>query len=77
MSVSKLTGKVIRKLAGGISKSAHEALFIQTADGAFELRKRGVNPFMKSPFESWLDKQVIVEGTVRENIIFVEKISRA
>lgn len=67
----------MRKSVGGSSKSAHDALVIVTADGDYELRQRGVNPFMKSPFSEWLNRDVVVEGTVRENIIFVEKIFKA
>lgn len=74
MSVNKYQGKVILKKTGGSSKSAHEAVCLQTGEETYELRKRGVNPFEESIFKIWIGKEVIVEGKLRENILFVEEI---
>ncbi|MGZ5247358.1 MAG: hypothetical protein ACXWV5_09965 [Flavitalea sp.] len=65
---------VVLKKTGGISKSAHEAVCLQTDDQTYELRKRGSNPFEESPFIKWIGKEVIIEGKKREKIIFVEDI---
>lgn len=74
MSVNKYKGKVILKKTGGISKSAHEAVCLQTHENTYELRKRGVNPFENSPFKKWIGKEVTVEGKLKEKILFVEEI---
>ena len=74
MSANKYKGKVILKKTGGISKSAHTAVCLQTGDGIYELRKRRVNPFEESPFMGWIGKEVWVDGKLREKILFVEEI---
>lgn len=74
MSASILTGMVIRKHVGAISKSAHDAVCLETITGTYELRRRGANPFNNPEFEQWVGQQVEVVGAVRENIVFVEKI---
>jgi hypothetical protein len=74
MSANKYQGKVILKKTGGISKSAHEAVCLQTQENTYELRKRGVNPFEDSPFKRWIGKEVWVDGKLREKILFVEGI---
>jgi hypothetical protein len=74
MSANKYPGKVILKRTGGSSKSAHEAVCLQTDDETYELRKRGVNPFENSHFQKWIGKEVIVEGKLRNNILFVDEI---
>ncbi len=74
MSANKYQGTVILKKTGGISKSAHNAVCLQTRENIYELRKRGVNPFENSPFQKWIGKEVTVDGKLRENILFVEQI---
>ncbi len=74
MSANKYKGTVILKKTGGISKSAHEAVCLQTRENTYELRKRGVNPFENSPFKKWEGKEVTVDGKLKENILFVEEI---
>lgn len=74
MSANKYKGTVILKKTGGISKSAHEAVCLQTRENTYELRKRGVNPFENSPFQKWIGKKVAVDGKLKENILFVEEI---
>lgn len=74
MSANKYQGMVVLKKTGGNSKSAHEAVCLQTGEETYELRKRGVNPFEESPFIKWVGKEVLIEGKRREQILFVEEI---
>ena len=74
MAAVELTGMVIRKHLGSISRSAHEGVCIDTASGQYELRRRGANPFTNPEFQKWVGQEVRVVGVVRENILFVENI---
>lgn len=58
------TGKVITKPVATGSKSARQAVMLQTADNEFVLRIQGGNPFQDNRLEQLVGKQIRGDGDV-------------
>lgn len=70
----ELTGEVIVKPFATGSKSEHDAVFIQSAEGTFLLRKQGGNPFYDPMLQQFVGKQVKVKGLLDRNLFLAKEI---
>lgn len=73
----KLKGKVVCKTFGKGSKSEHEAVYLETEQGEYVLRKAGSNPFENKELNKFVGKQVIATGVVKAYLFVVEEIREA
>lgn len=73
----KLKGKVICKTFGKGSKSEHEAIYLETEQGEYVLRKAGSNPFENKELNEFVGKQVVATGAVKAYLFVVEEIKEA
>lgn len=64
---------IIRPFAEG-SKSEHNAVFIQSSEGTFLLRRQGGNPFRDESLEKLAGKQVKVKGLLDKNLFLAKEI---
>jgi hypothetical protein len=71
----KLTGKIsIKPFAPG-SKSEHDAVYIDTAQGSYVLRKVDENPFENTGLYQFQGKNVTVEGTLDKYLFLANDIT--
>lgn len=57
-------GRVVRGPYGGTSKSARDAVFLDTGRERFLLRRQGGNPFADPELDRLVGKRIRGEGTV-------------
>lgn len=60
----ELSGRVIKKLVGIGSKSAHEAVMLDTGDARYVLRRQGGNPFRDPELEKLVGKTIRCAGNL-------------
>jgi hypothetical protein len=60
----QMRGRVVRRLQGRGSKSEHEALMLETAGGAFRLRRAEGNPFHDPELDDLEGHEITCEGVV-------------
>lgn len=71
----QVTGKVvIKKFAKG-SKSEHDAVYIETAQGDFVLRQTGANPFNDPGLKKWVGKTVMAEGVLKDYLFLANTVT--
>jgi hypothetical protein len=58
----EFVGKVAKRLFGAGSKSEHLAVYIETPDGNFVLRRPGGNPFSDPELEELVGKRIRCRG---------------
>lgn len=71
---AELTGEVIVKPFATGSKSEHDAVFLQSAEGTYLLRKQGGNPFYDASLQKLVGKQVKVKGLLDRNLLLAKEI---
>lgn len=70
----QLTGKVVtRKFSEG-SKSEHDAMFIETEQGTYELRRLRGNPFFDPELQKLEGKKISANGTVNGTLFLATDI---
>jgi hypothetical protein len=67
-----LKGKVIKKTFAKGSKSEHEAVYIDTGDKTYKLKRAGGNPFFDQALEDLVGKQITATGKL-DDYLFVFK----
>ena len=72
-----LTGKVIKKTFGKGSKSEHEAIYIDTGEKAYKLKRVGANPFYDKTLEDLVGKQITATGKLDDYLFLVKEIKEA
>jgi hypothetical protein len=70
----EVKGEVIIKPFAEGSKSEHNAVFIQSSEGTFLLRRLGGNPFHDESLEKLAGKQVKVKGLLDKNLFLAKEI---
>ena len=63
-----LTGLVARVAVGEGSKSAHQAVVLQSTKGEYELRREGGNPFYDPELVSLVGKTIQGRGVVDDYV---------
>jgi len=59
-----LEGRVIKKMYGAGSKSAHQAVYLKSPDGEFKLRLPDANPFQDPQLDDLVGKSIAAHGEV-------------
>lgn len=73
----ELTGRVVEKPFGAGSKSEHAAVFLQTDDGDFRLRRMGGNPFSDPELRKWIGEKVVVTGRGDQALFVASRMEKA
>ena len=69
-----LTGKVIQKIFGENSKSEHNAVYLQTDDATYQLRRLGGNAFSDPILNNLVGKNVTATGTLTGMLFLAKEI---
>jgi len=64
-------GQVIQHLAAKGSKSERQAVFLETPEGSYVLRRRGGNPFVDPVLEQLVGKTLHVKGILTEHTLIM------
>lgn len=72
--VRELRGKVVPGKFGAGSKSQHDAVYLESDEGSFVLRRIGANPFQDSGLDKYIGKKVVVTGIVEQYVLMVQEI---
>jgi hypothetical protein len=64
-------GQVIQHLTAKGSKSERKAVFLETAEGSFVLRRRGGNPFVDPVLQELVGKTLLVKGILTEHTLIM------
>ena len=60
----ELTGKVVLKSFSKGSKSEHDAVYLDTGEKKYRLKRRGGNPFFDASLHALIGKTIKVEGRI-------------
>ena len=69
-----LTGKVIKKTFGKGSKSEHEAVYLDTGEKTYKLKRAGANPFHDKTLEDLVGKKITATGRLDDYLFVVNEI---
>lgn len=72
----ELTGTVIQKNFAGGSKSEHNAVYLETADATYQLRRLGGNPFSDPELKKLVGQKVIVAGTLMGSVFLASVVQK-
>ena len=70
----QLSGKVVMKKASEGSKSERNAVFLQTENKSYVLRKMGGNPFKDTSLEIFAGKSITATGILDRNLFLAKEI---
>ena len=70
----KLSGKVVLKKFGTGSKSEHDAIYLESAEGSFVLRRQGGNPFYDPELHKLIGKEITATGTINQSLFLAKDI---
>ena len=70
----ELTGKVIQKKFAPGSKSEHDAIYIETDHGDFQLRRLGGNPFSDPELIKLVGKKITATGVLNEKLFIANTL---
>jgi hypothetical protein len=73
----KLQGKVVRQPWAQGSKSEHQAVVLQTSQGAFKLRRPGGNAFHDQELEKLVGHEIACEGEIHSGQLLMTQWSVA
>ncbi len=60
----KLKGKVVTEVFGEGSKSEHQAVYLDTGDKKYRLKRKGGNPFYDEALYNLVGKTIAAEGNL-------------
>ena len=69
-----LTGKVIEKIFGENSKSEHNAVYLQTDDATYQLRRLGGNAFSDPVLNKLVGKNITATGVLTGELFLAKEI---
>jgi hypothetical protein len=70
----QLTGKITTGIFSKGSKSEHAAVYLETEQGSFVLRRTGANPFDDPDLKKLNGKTVTAKGRILNNIFFASEV---
>ena len=70
----ELTGTVVKKKFAKGSKSEHDAVYLQTNDGSYLLRRLGGNPFSDPVLQKLIGKKIRATGRLNEYFFLANKL---
>lgn len=69
--MTKLTGKVVAKKFGKGSKSEHDAVYLDTGDKKYRLKKKGGNPFYDESLHKLVGRTIELEGNITSDFFVI------
>jgi len=69
--MTEFIGKVIKQPFGIGSKSEHEAVFLETEDNRYVLRRQGGNPFYDEEMQKIVGKTIRCTGVVVDYALLI------
>lgn len=73
-ALTELKGKVVRRKFGKGSKSEHDAVYLESDKGSYQLRRAGGNPFSDPGLDKWVGKKVIAKGTIDQYLFIANSL---
>lgn len=73
-AVQTIRGIVIEKTYARGTKSQHEALYIQTSEHEYVLRRINANPFQDEELQEYKGKEVTATGVLDKNTFLAREI---
>lgn len=70
----ELSGKVVEKKFAAGSKSEHDAVFLETDEGSYQLRRVGGNPFNDTVLRKLIGKKIIAIGTLHQSLFLAKQL---
>ena len=71
----EVTGKVIQKKFAPGSKSEHDAIYIETDQGDFQLRRLGGNPFSDPELIKLVGKKITAAGVLNGRLFIAKALN--
>lgn len=68
---AEFIGQVIKHLASKGSKSERRAIFLETKDGSYVLRRRGGHPFFDPVLDKLVGKTIHCKGILTEHTLIM------
>jgi hypothetical protein len=72
----KITGKVVLKKFGAGSKSEYDAVYLESAEGSFILRRMGGNPFHDPELHKLVGKEITATGIISQSLFLAKDIQQ-
>ncbi len=73
----EISGKVVMKKFGEGSKSEHDAIYLETGDSSYLLRRQGGNPFNDPTLHSLVGKSVKATGFMNDNLFLANEVNES
>jgi hypothetical protein len=70
----ELTGKLVQKKFGSGSKSEHDAVYLETDEGSYVLRRVGANAFSDPGLKKLLGKTVCATGMITNTLFLASTV---
>lgn len=70
----ELTGKVIQKKFAPGSKSEHDAIYLETDSGDYQLRRLGGNPFSDPELIKLAGKKITATGVLNQRLFIANTL---
>jgi len=71
----ELQGKVVLKKIAAGSKSEHDAVFLETDDQSYQLRRLGGNPFDDPTLKAMVGKTVKAKGLLNDQLFIAHELN--
>lgn len=72
----ELIGTVVQKVFGAGSKSEHEAIYLETDGGAYQLRRIGGNPFSDPELKKLIGKKITATGILHQSLFLANSVKK-
>lgn len=69
--MQEFVGKVTKKSFGRGSKSEHDAVYLETADKSYVLRRQGGNPFYDPQLERLVGETIRCQGEASDHTLII------
>lgn len=69
----EISGEVTKRQTAKGSKSERQAIFLDTKDGTYVLRRQGGHPFVDKVLEALVGKTIHCEGILTEQTLIISK----
>ena len=70
-SMQEFVGKVVKRLFGKGSKSEHEAVYLDTGQDSYVLRRQGGNPFYDPELSKLVGKTIRCQGETTDHTLIM------
>lgn len=67
----EVSGQVTKQLAAGGSKSERQAVFLETDDNTYVLRRKGGHPFSDPGLDDLVGKRIRAKGILTEHTLIM------